>query len=218
MSNKLFATRITVVCLVRRAHGMCSSTVWRMRITRSQIVGEQLFTPHHTRGAHKTTTMIADTKCTVYPALILLALVYTPLGFQTCENSYVRYLAMRSTISPLRPSLAMSTRTDDATRLQTRDDLMQKISDTPRNSPTPKTTTSEILSLVQRLESMCPTEDENVLESSSGGWELLWTAQVGRWGYATKFVSHLVLTNHFNLFQDQTSPEFDQNPFQTWIK
>jgi hypothetical protein len=40
---------------------------------------------------------------------------------------------------------------------------------------------------------MCPTEDENVLESSSGGWELLWTAQ------------------------DQASPEFDQNPFQTWI-
>jgi hypothetical protein len=67
---------------------------------------------------------------------------------------------------------------DAATREATRDELLQLISDTPRNAPTSKATTAEILSLVKELESMCPTADENVLQSLSGGWELLWTAQV----------------------------------------
>jgi len=76
--------------------------------------------------------------------------------------------------------LFMSTTSDDATRLATRDELLEEISGAPRNAPTSKTTTAEILALVKKLESMCPTPEDDVLQSLGGGWELLWTAQVRR--------------------------------------
>lgn len=119
---------------------------------------------------------------TVGAALVLLAVASTALGFAPHGSSPFRFRAS-VLIAPLpgRPSsisLRMSTTADDATRLHTRDELLELISGTQRNSPTPKSTTAEILSLVKKLESTCPTEDTDVLESLAGGWELLWTAQV----------------------------------------
>lgn len=72
----------------------------------------------------------------------------------------------------------MSTISDDVTREATKEELLEVIASTPRNAPTSKTTTEEILSLVKKLEETCPTSEDDVLESLSGGWELLWTAQV----------------------------------------
>lgn len=118
-------------------------------------------------------------------ALVLLSVTCPCLGFEACGARHVR---CRASVSPaLLPGrikvpsqtfLLMTTTANDATRLATRDELLELISSTPRNAPTPKSTTAEILEIVKKLESMCPTEEDNVLNSLSGGWELLWTAQV----------------------------------------
>lgn len=79
---------------------------------------------------------------------------------------------------PLTVSRVSRTADDAAIREATRGELLQLISGTPRNAPTSKATTAEILSLVKELESMCPTAEDDVLQSLSGAWELLWTAQV----------------------------------------
>ena len=72
-----------------------------------------------------------------------------------------------------------STRVDDGTREEMRAGLLELIEDTPRNAPTQKSTTEEILAKVRMLEESCPTAEDDVLNSLGGAWELLWTAQVG---------------------------------------
>lgn len=66
----------------------------------------------------------------------------------------------------------------EGTSEEMRDELLELIADTPRNAPTPKSKTEQILEQVRRLESVCPTADKDVLASLGGAWELVWTAQV----------------------------------------
>ncbi len=55
--------------------------------------------------------------------------------------------------------------------------LMDLLSTVPSNVSTPKQLTSDVLSAVRDLEGYCPTQEEEVLSSLGGNWELLWTAQ-----------------------------------------
>lgn len=75
-------------------------------------------------------------------------------------------------------------------------ELLNLISSTPSNAPTPKSITNEILRLVKELEDvqLDGGDDSNVLQQLGGSWELQWTAQ------------------------DQSSEEWGQGPFRTWIK
>jgi hypothetical protein len=77
------------------------------------------------------------------------------------------------------PAALMSAGVDDTTSEELRAELLELIGNTPRNAPTSRRTTDEILSLVRKLEDSCPTAEKDVLNSLGGAWELLWTAQVG---------------------------------------
>ena len=106
----------------------------------------------------------------VCATLVLLSVTVLSYGFEVA--TVVATPPRKQTI------LRLSTRVDDKTREATRDELLELISGTPRNAPTPTTTTAEILRLVKQLEPLCPTEEDEVLNSLGGAWELLWTAQV----------------------------------------
>lgn len=82
----------------------------------------------------------------------------------------------------------------DAQRDDVKSRLLDLIASTPSNMPTSKRLTDEILDVVRQLEESCPTPDEQVVESLTGNWELLWTAQ------------------------DQRSDEWSLGPLRTWIK
>ena len=73
-------------------------------------------------------------------------------------------------------------------------DLLELIRSTPSNSPTSIQTTDNILTIIRKLEGLCPTEDAKVLPELGGNWELLWTSQ------------------------DQQSDEWRLGPLRTWIK
>ena len=118
-------------------------------------------------------------------AVFLLDAYMTPssAGFVVCRSKPIGRWPLKSDAGAghVAQSVAfMSARVDDATREEMRAGLLELIGDTPRNAPTPKSTTNEILAKVKRLEDSCPTaEDDDVLKSLGGAWELLWTAQVG---------------------------------------
>jgi hypothetical protein len=123
-------------------------------------------------------------------AVFLLYITPSIVGFVVCsrrrkpigrvaESFESRKYTRPSNYGRTIPAAIMSTRVDDATRDEMRAELMELIGNTPRNAPTSKRTTDEILSTVIRLEDSCPTAEEDVLNSLGGAWELLWTAQVG---------------------------------------
>lgn len=117
-------------------------------------------------------------------AVFLLYAYITPssAGFVVCRSKSISRWPLKSNTGAghVAESLAlMSTRVDDVTREEMRAELLELIGDTPRNAPTPKRTTEEILAKIRRLEYSCPTAEEDVLNSLGGAWELLWTAQVG---------------------------------------
>ena len=58
-----------------------------------------------------------------------------------------------------------------------KEELLKLLSTVPRNQSTSKKLTSEILTAVRDLEAMCPTKEDEVLNSLGGNWELIWTAQ-----------------------------------------
>lgn len=60
---------------------------------------------------------------------------------------------------------------------ESKQELLDLVSRAPRNSPTPKRLTEQILEAASKLESSCPTPDDDVLPMLKGTWELLWTAQ-----------------------------------------
>lgn len=55
--------------------------------------------------------------------------------------------------------------------------LLDKLAETPRNRRTPASLTKDILQAVRSLEQVCPTEDDQVVDALAGIWELLWTTQ-----------------------------------------
>jgi len=55
--------------------------------------------------------------------------------------------------------------------------LLDLISRTPRNAPTPGDLTRTILDAVSEMEAECPTDNGEVITKLAGVWELLWTAQ-----------------------------------------
>lgn len=111
------------------------------------------------------------------PSLFVLALLL--LSIVTLINGFQLYGFNAASFRSQRAEVGMTTTSEaESTRLSTRNELLELIASTPRNEPTSKSTTSEILSLVKRLEPLCPTPTEDVLRSLAGTWELLWTAQV----------------------------------------
>ena len=60
-----------------------------------------------------------------------------------------------------------------------KDEVLALLSSTPNNAPTSRELTNAILNKIDQLEESCPTKEEDVLDSLSGNWELMWTAQVG---------------------------------------
>lgn len=164
-------------------------TFMKIRITRYLLIKDR-DRQHHQPSVNMYSTARSSafarrsmmiTAAHVCTRLVLLVAVCPSLGFKSGispfrsrASEFPAPLSGRHEIT----ALSMSTKADDTLRLQTRDELLELISETPRNSPTPKSTTADILSLVKELESMCPTQDTDVLPSLAGGWELLWTAQV----------------------------------------
>ena len=50
----------------------------------------------------------------------------------------------------------------------TKEKVLAMLENTPRNAPTSRKTTNEILDIVRKLELECPTPDEDVLQKLSG--------------------------------------------------
>eukprot|EP00542_Grammatophora_oceanica_P015183 CAMPEP_0194040528 /NCGR_PEP_ID=MMETSP0009_2-20130614/12499_1 /TAXON_ID=210454 /ORGANISM="Grammatophora oceanica, Strain CCMP 410" /LENGTH=333 /DNA_ID=CAMNT_0038683685 /DNA_START=76 /DNA_END=1078 /DNA_ORIENTATION=+ len=65
----------------------------------------------------------------------------------------------------------------DEVRVHRKTALLDLLLEVPSNAPTPAKLTSEILEKVASLEEMCPSKDVDVLPTSGGTWELLWTTQ-----------------------------------------
>jgi hypothetical protein len=84
------------------------------------------------------------------------------------------------------------------------DALLALLDSVPRNLPTSKSLTDQILNAVQQLEEDCPTSDESVLSELSGNWELLWTAQDRsseqyiKGGLANRFINPLENQSYSN--------------------
>jgi PAP_fibrillin len=56
-------------------------------------------------------------------------------------------------------------------------ELIQLLESTPANAPTSREFTNSILEVVRKLESDCPTPENDVVDKLGGTWELLWTTQ-----------------------------------------
>ena len=98
-----------------------------------------------------------------------------PLGqvqaFSMSTNNFFSLKNLPST------ALAYQQSSDDTVDLEPKKFLLNMLSMTPRNAPTPQAMTREILRAVGELEQNCPTRDEDVLPELAGNWELLWTTQ-----------------------------------------
>lgn len=113
--------------------------------------------------------------------------------------------AVRSTIFPtqefriypqrrLVSTVSLSTE-QNSNQMEKKNRLVSLLNKVPRNAPTPKALTNELLVSARELELFCPTKNNEVLTELGGNWELIWTAQ------------------------DPISlKEQDQNPVFTWIK
>lgn len=80
-------------------------------------------------------------------------------------------------------------------RIESKNILMQLIDSAPQNSASSQKLTDEILAVTAKLESQCPSNDQDVFNEINGNWILQWTAQ------------------------DRNSDELKQQrfPLQTWI-
>jgi hypothetical protein len=87
-----------------------------------------------------------------------------------------------------------STTEQSTDRSATKNQLLSLISSTPANAQTPAKQSKDILDKVRRLEQLCPSEDEQVVSTLAGNWELMWTTQ------------------------DKSSDEWGLGPLRTWIK
>lgn len=91
-----------------------------------------------------------------------------------------------------------------------KDFLLNLLEMTPRNAPTPRAMTHEILKAVRELESNCPTLDSDVKKELGGTWELLWTTQDQSAPESKRLGSFI------NPFENQSysnNPEGRSNPF-----
>ena len=108
--------------------------------------------------------------------ILTIALIALFLQSSQCfvgpKSGWIRDLKFRQTTV-----LSAATHDTDQARQTRKIELLDLLKETPSNAPTSRTMTREILEKIDDLEKCCPTPDEQVLESLSGNWELLWTTQ-----------------------------------------